>query len=354
MKLSELNLECDDDQPLIKVCKLDIWIDELDSLGVDFVKLDAEGSEMSIVDGGQTFFDSQDPLIMFELKHGQRVQIELIETLEKMGYEIFQYWPGVNSLIPVDTRNSRTFDSMRLNLYAAKPSRQKILNDHRLLFRKSDTYSNGVPKAFFKTSFHEKIGFNNEQLSNWNESSSSLSKKIFQAVMIYEDESIDLQFRVDAMHEAEELISSVKSIERLTISDTFSLIRVSKDLGNYNYAAMIALKMLQRIQSGEGIIIKEPFVSLDLASEKKLETYSLDQWVQLVLVETLELCSTFSGIFSAEVSLNRCDILERFGFLSPLLSRRHVLLKKLIRGEFTPLTKESLSHSLNKTFWSKS
>lgn len=353
-ELSELNLECDDDQPLIKVCKLDIWINELDSLGVDFVKLDAEGSEMSIVDGGQTFFDSQDPLIMFELKHGQRVQIELIETLEKMGYEIFQYWPGVNSLIPVDTRNSRTFDSMRLNLYAAKPSRQKILNDHRLLFRKSDTYSNGVPKAFFKTSFHEKIGFNNEQLSNWNESSSSLSKKIFQAVMIYEDESIDLQFRVDAMHEAEELISSVKSIERLTISDTFSLIRVSKDLGNYNYAAMIALKMLQRIQSGEGIIIKEPFVSLDLASEKKLETYSLDQWVQLVLVETLELCSTFSGIFSAEVSLNRCDILERFGFLSPLLSRRHVLLKKLIRGEFTPLTKESLSHSLNKTFWSKS
>ena len=132
------------------------------------------------------------------------------------------------------------------------------------------------------------------------------------------------------------------------------MIRVSKDLGNYGYAANVALKLLQRIQAGERIIIEEPFVSLDLDSEQKLGFYSLEKWLPLVLIETLELCSTFSGIFSTDLSLNRCDVLDRFGFLNPLLNRRYILLKKLIRGQFSALTKESLSNSLNKTFWQNS
>lgn len=350
-ELSELNLECDDEQPMAKVSKLDTWIAELDSSSVDFIKLDAEGSEVSIVEGGKAFFDSQDPLIMFELKHGQRIQTELIETLENIEYEIFQYWPGINCLVPVNTRNSEKIDPMRLNLYAAKPSRQKILTEHRLLFRNSKSYSSIASTESIKSSFHEKLGLDNEQLSNWYESSIGLCKKIFQAVTVYEDESLDIQFRIDALYEAEKLVGNLKSFERLTISEAFSLIRVSKDLGNYSYAATIALKMLQRIQSGERIHIKEPFVSPDVNLEQRIEVYSINQWVQLALVETLELYSTFSGIFSADSSLNRCDILDRFGFLSPTLNRRYILLKKLIRGELTPLTKESLSCSLNKAFW---
>lgn len=350
-ELSELNLECDDEQPVTKVCKLDTWFNGLGSLSVDFVKLDAEGSEISILEGGKSFFDSQDPLIMFELKHGQRIQIELIETLENIGYEIFQYWPGLNCLVPVNTRNPEKIDPMRLNLYAAKPSRQNILNEYRLLFRKSNNCAFGFPRGSIKTSFHEKLGLNNEQISNWYECSNSLCKNLFQVVTVYEDQSIDLQCRIDAMYEAEKLTKRVDSFEDLTISETFSLIRVSKDLGNYSHAATLAIKMLQRIQSGQKINIEEPFVSLGIDTEQKLEFYSVDQWVQLVLVETLELCSTFSGIFSADLSLNRCDILERFGFLSPMLNRRHVLLKKLIRGEFTHLMEESLSSSLNKAFW---
>ncbi|MEE2924415.1 MAG: FkbM family methyltransferase [bacterium] len=353
-ELSELNLECDSDQPETKVCKLDNWLKKLGNFQVDFLKLDAEGSEMSILEGGKSFFDLQDPLIMFELKHGQKVQTELIDGFKVMGYEIFQYWPGVNCLVPVDTSDSTTFDPMRLNLYAVKISRQKILNDYGLLVRKFDNTPTTIPQALFKTSFHEKLELSSENLSKWYESSDSLSKKIFDAVAIYEDESVDLQSRVSALYRASRLVASVRISEELNISDSFSLIRVSKDLGNYGYAANVALKLLQRIQAGERIIIEEPFVSLDLDSEQKLGFYSLEKWLPLVLIETLELCSTFSGIFSAELSLNRCDVLDRFGFLNPLLNRRYILLKKLVRGQFSPLTKDSLSCSLNKKFWQNS
>ena len=243
---------------------------------------------------------------------------------------------------------------MRLNLYAVKISRQKILNDHGLLVRKSDNISATIPQALFKTSFHEKLELNSEDLNKWYKSSDSLSKKIFDAVMVYEDESVDLQSRVNALYKDSRLVASVNPSEELNISDSFSLIRVSKDQGNYGYAANLALKLLQRIQAGERIIIEEPFVSLDLDSEQKLGFYSLEKWLPLVLIETLELCSTFSGIFSADLSLNRCDVLDRFGFLNPLLNRRHILLKKLIRGQFSSLKKESLSNSLNKKFWQNS
>ena len=178
-ELSELNLECDSDQPETKVCKLDNWLKKLGNFQVDFLKLDAEGSEMSILEGGKSFFDLQDPLIMFELKHGQKVQTELIDGFKDMGYEIFQYWPGVNCLVPVDTSDSTTFDPMRLNLYAVKISRQKILNDYGLLVQKFDNTSTTIPQVLFKTSFHEKLGLSSENLSKWYESSDSLSKKIF-------------------------------------------------------------------------------------------------------------------------------------------------------------------------------
>lgn len=350
-EFSELNLECRGGQPQTKVCRMDDWIQELNSSEVDFVKLDAEGSEVSIIEGGRSFFESEDPLIMFELKHVQKVQIDLLDTLKKMGYEIFQYWPGVNCLVPLDIENTKIIDTMRLNLYAAKPSRQKILNDYGLLIREFNECCNTRPQYSSSGNFHEKLNFSDENLKNWYEFSGSLSKKIFDAVLIYEEESLDLQSRVNALCKAERLVACVNSFEKLSIPDGLSLIRVLKDLGNFNNAAIVAFKILERIQAGESILIEEPFVSPGLDLEKKLLDFSIEEWLQLVLLETLESSSTFSGIFSADASLNRCDILEKFNFLNPLLNRRHVLLKKLIRGELSPLTKDSLSCSLNKGFW---
>jgi FkbM family methyltransferase len=54
-----------------------VWITALDAedglrgwSSIDFVKIDAEGEEERILDGGKSFFEGHSPLVMFEMKAG--------------------------------------------------------------------------------------------------------------------------------------------------------------------------------------------------------------------------------------------------------------------------------------------
>ncbi len=83
---------------------------------IAFVKLDAEGEEVRILQGGQNFFSRQSPLVMFELKHGSEVNHGLIEAFEKLGYRIYRLLNDLNILIEFDYQSQ---DDV-LNLFACK------------------------------------------------------------------------------------------------------------------------------------------------------------------------------------------------------------------------------------------
>src|SRR5579871_4631383 len=53
---------------------------------VDFVKIDAEGEEERIVDGGKAFFERQSPLVMFEVRVGREVNESLRSLFRRHGY----------------------------------------------------------------------------------------------------------------------------------------------------------------------------------------------------------------------------------------------------------------------------
>ena len=56
----------------------------------DFVKIDAEGEEERIVSGGRNFFARHSPLIMFEIKAGEKVNEHLRALFPTMGYRLFR------------------------------------------------------------------------------------------------------------------------------------------------------------------------------------------------------------------------------------------------------------------------
>jgi len=98
---------------------------------IDFLKLDAEGEEIRIVQGGAGFFATQSPLVMFEVKHGDVVNEGLWTKLMRLGYGLFRLMPGLTVLVPVDP--SEKFESFLLNLFAAKPDRALDLASRGLL-----------------------------------------------------------------------------------------------------------------------------------------------------------------------------------------------------------------------------
>jgi len=84
--------------------------------GLDFLKLDAEGTEEAIVRASAGWLQKEGPLVMFELRHGAQVNEGLIEAFKKIGFGLYQLCPGLDALVPFD---ALALDDFRLNLFAA-------------------------------------------------------------------------------------------------------------------------------------------------------------------------------------------------------------------------------------------
>lgn len=91
----------------------------------DFMKIDAEGEEERILAGGRNFLARHSPLIMFEVKAGDKVNEQLRARFLGIGYRLFRQLGGAPILVPDDAR--QPLDGYELNLFAAKPDRVSAL-----------------------------------------------------------------------------------------------------------------------------------------------------------------------------------------------------------------------------------
>jgi len=97
----------------------------------DFIKIDAEGEEERILAGGKNFFQRHSPLVMFEIKAGDKINSNLCAAFPAMGYRLFRLLTGAQILIPFDPNSP--LDAFELNLFAAKPARVQSLRDENIL-----------------------------------------------------------------------------------------------------------------------------------------------------------------------------------------------------------------------------
>lgn len=109
----------------VSVTSLDTEAERLGWGKIDFVKIDAEGEEMRIAKGGTNFFSAQSPLVMFEIKAGEIVNLELLSAFAALGYRVYRLIAGAPLLVHFDPGQS--VDAYELNLFAAKPDRAAAL-----------------------------------------------------------------------------------------------------------------------------------------------------------------------------------------------------------------------------------
>src|SRR3984893_15903051 len=97
----------------------------------DFVKIDAEGEEERILNGGRDFFARHSPLIMFEIKAGDKVNEHLRTVFPRIGYRLFRQLGGAPILVADNAH--QPLDGYELNLFAAKPDRVSALSQQGFL-----------------------------------------------------------------------------------------------------------------------------------------------------------------------------------------------------------------------------
>ena len=87
---------------------------------IDFVKIDAEGQEANIVDGGRGFFQSQSPLVMCEVTDREDSG-DVRARFETMGYGTYRLLGDGAFLVPVGF--DELLDDYEVNLFYAKADR---------------------------------------------------------------------------------------------------------------------------------------------------------------------------------------------------------------------------------------
>ncbi len=120
------------DQPELGEDVEQVQVSTLDALSgrfhwpqIDLVKIDAEGQDANIVDGGRRFFESNSPLVMFEVVHFGHESRSAGPLFESMGYRIFRLLGDQSFLVPMET--GEALDEYEVNLFAAKPDRVATL-----------------------------------------------------------------------------------------------------------------------------------------------------------------------------------------------------------------------------------
>ena len=121
-------------EEIINLSTLDDCLKQYQWKILDFLKLDAEGEERNILIGGKQTFADLSPLVMFELKHGKTINVDLINDFKTLGYQCFVLNKALDLLLPF---NANELDGFQLNVFACKADMADQLEARGLLSKQS-------------------------------------------------------------------------------------------------------------------------------------------------------------------------------------------------------------------------
>ena len=313
--------------------RLDDCMETLAWPNIDFIKLDAEGEEIRILEGGQTFFTDTSPLIMFELKHGDQVNEGLIQSFMDLGYQTYRLIPGLLILAPFDLQ--APVDAYQLNLFCCKEDRAEELEKLGLLTRHpSDQTVKEPPSQWHQ--WLQKFPFTKNLLPLWKE---RIDKgELLAGWSVYENAldsfalsqqdvsaSVRYAYLEHAFLQLVLLLDEFVNLPRL-----MSLARITAELGQRAVSVQVLNQIVEHLQHDPNFIPSEPFLVVSKEWENIDPGHHLGDWCLAQILVQKEKLQAFSSYFTDTSSLPVLNTIEALGYLDGEMMRR----KQLIRQRF--------------------
>ncbi len=322
-------------QETIQLLSLDRELARRGWQDISFIKLDAEGEEPKILAGGQRFFSEQSPLIMFELKHGKKINLPLIQLFQQLGYAIYRFVPGLGCLVPFDV--NQPVDGYQLNLFACKADRAKQLVECDLLVAKvSEKPALPTPSSWLDGI--SALGYTAPFLNQWR----ALATTAEENTQTYlEGLSYFLLIKSKQVSCGERLASLQYSFECLqqavrtkpSLTRLCSLARVAAELGKRQVSVEVLEKLYNALQASQTILIDEPFLPVNPQYDYQSLNDNWHDWLFGSILETYENSRAFSSYFSPQISVTLLNQVIQKPCHSDRAERRLQLAKKRLEAK---------------------
>ena len=312
---------------IVQVRTLDECQVEYNWPAIDFVKLDAEGEEERILQGGQAFFSTQSPLVMFELKHGDHEAVDLVGVFQALGYAIYELAPGLQLLAPEPIAGKR--DAFRLNLFACKPDRAAQLAEQDLLVREAAV---DLPDDDVLWSGLTALGYAREHILEWHEASSMRPESnLYQAALsvyfqAHNQPHVAAERRYGWLDRSyvrlRHAVAAVPSFPRLQ-----SLARVAFELGLRAEAVQTLNTLTDMFMAGRSEL-NEPFLAVSERFDRITPgATAIRRWCLAAILEQREKLRAFSSYYTGRSGLPALKLARRLGFADDELERRLALVQ---------------------------
>jgi len=313
----------------VDLTTLDIWAEANNWPEIDFVKLDAEGEEVRILEGGARFFEETTALLMFELKHGSEVNMPLIDRLKDKGWAFYRLIPALNILIPFDPTTQP--DRFQLNLFSCKPEKQAELTKRGLMVHdliQIENLSEKIPKHWLSRPFMKSLFPADKDLKTILEQESEDHINI---IANYANSLNHKEFtaseRVAFLQNASKQISEVvaKGVTSLTHLATYA--RILCAFGHRSLAVKYLDHVIEELKKGTSIRLGIFLPAAEDFDEIKFESKQTAEWFIASVLKKSLLITSFSSYWNIKESYAYLKEIERLNFLDPECARRKHLIE---------------------------
>jgi len=322
----------------VDVTTLDRYADTCRWDHIDFIKLDAEGEEANIVDGGKNTLTRLSPLIMYELKHGEKLNMPLIEKLEPLGYSHYNLIPGLDLLVPFD--KEKLFDAFQLNLFGCKKTTAETLESAGFLVRPAPSASSPdttrsdllVWKEYLSVLPCSLSLFN--ELNKYQEAAPAPDWDAYQQALnryvLSKSRKLSPADRFRMLEKAYQSLCAIVEANPV-YPRIFTLIRIALEIGQRKHAVILLSGLINNLPSLVRAPLKEPFIPVSRRFEAIDPGARFKEWLVASILETYELSHAFSSYYTGQNSLQVLLKLKTLGFQSEEMDRRIDLIKKRFR-----------------------
>ncbi len=326
----------------VAVASLDSCIAPYGWTDIDVVKIDAEGEEGEILQGGEVFFRTLSPLVQYEIKADSDWHMDLVQQFADLGYHSYRLVPGQDLLVPFDP--DLPVDGYLLNLFACRPDRAEQLahlgwllpvgtvprdllspvaepdSDH-LPLRPEDHW----PCCLAAFPYAQELG---PLWRQWQqEQGESPLDRALALHALSRDPTQPSAVRFEA------LAGSLSLLRRLAAEKPgslrlASLARVAREYGARSLAVSSLQELATTILRESSLDPWEPFLVPCERFEALPPAGAIAEWTLAAVLEELERLSAFSSYYTGPTALPRLQHLLDLGFDGPEMRRRRELIER--------------------------
>jgi FkbM family methyltransferase len=288
---------------------------------IDFIKIDAEGEEERILAGAGSFFANRSPLVMFEVKAGEKQNEKLPSAFIAMGFGLYRLLAGAPVLVPVGAQER--LDSYELNLFAAKPDRASALAREGLLveaipeWMPDDDIRAKAMELFQAQPFAPIFA----QLPGGAVATEPAYRDALAGYAMWRSTELSLPQRCAALRFACDTLTTLCNREA-SLSRLSTLARITFEMGHRTTSVNVLRIMADVLKAGAGRIM-EPFWPANPRFDSIAPGANVVEWFVVAALEQFEQTASFSSRFgTGSIDL---DWLSKQPLVSAEIERRRIL-----------------------------